>query len=556
MFRITDFLLSEGKEANNKGVRLVILTGKKDLHHPNNLYKTAGKFVEKCKERGIKYFVAYSDSCYIAKKEDEDKWFIYNSGDEKGFELNKENTVVLTRKSVANLQFSLDTLSQIEKRDIYVINSRDCIEKCNDKYRTILLLNDAGVQCPKTALVADQEMLDIAIDKVGGRFPVVMKTISGSKGIGVFKAESIESLKSTLQAIWKMNPSTEILMQEYIGSDGDIRVHVLGGKVIGAMKRLRISGDFRSNYSLGSEIEKIKLTDEQKEMAILASKAVGGIWTGVDIIQSGKQNYVIEVNSSPGTEGIEKITGKDIVGKVLDYITDRNKWVKQTREIGYIKTITIEEFVNLKAKMDTGNGSYCVIHTDKVEIKDGKAFWTYNGKEYSHPYIGNKKVKIRGIFDKYDERPIIKLDVTFGGVTYKDVPFTLANRGNMSTPVLMNREFIKRANLSINPQKRYSATIKENIDKLLKEINEINDLEYSYLEGRSDRVSEIMKKAGYYSSLIRDVNILIKESGLYVGYIDRNNRLLKILESKNNYIKNVGYYENCFNTPLSFKCNR
>ena len=533
--RITDFLLSEKKEPDTKGVTLVILTGKKDSHHPKNLYKTAGKFQAKCKERGIKCFVAYSDSCYLQKDGEEDVWTIYNSGDDKGFILDKEKTVVLTRKSVANLKFSLDTLSQIEKRDIYVVNSRDCIEKCNDKYRTILLLNDAGVQCPKTALVADEAMLDKAIDKVGGKFPVVMKTISGSKGIGVFKADSMEGLKSTLQAIWKMNSTTEILMQEYIGSDGDIRVHVLNGSVIGAMKRLRISGDFRSNYSLGSEIEKIKLTDEQKEMAILASKAVGGVWTGVDIIQSGKQNYVIEVNSSPGTEGIEKVTGKDIVGKVLDFITDRNKWVKQTREVGYIETVHIEGFGDVKSKMDTGNGGHCVIHTDKVDIKDGMANWTYDGKSYSHKYVGSKNIKIRGVLDKYDERTVVNLDVTFGGVTYKDVPFTLANRSNMSTPVLMNRAFIKRANLSINPQRRFSVTLREDTEEisgLLKELSEINDLEYVYLEGITERLDEIRTKKDYYCSLIRDVNLKITESGLYGGYVERNKRMLKILEGK------------------------
>lgn len=533
MSRITQFLLSEAKDPDSKGVQLVILTGKKDFHHPNNLYKTAGKVLKRCKELGIKCFVAFSDSCYIAKDEKEDKWTIYNSGDDEGFPLDKENTVVLTRKSVANLKFSLDTLSQIEKRDIFVVNSRDCIEKCNDKYRTILLLNDLGVSCPKTALVADEAMLDTAIDKVGGKFPVVMKTISGSKGIGVFKADSMEGLRSTLQAIWKMNPTTEILMQEYIGSDGDIRVHVLGGKVIAAMKRLRISGDFRSNYSLGSEIEKIKLTDEQKDMAILAAKAVGAVWAGVDIIQSGKMNYVIEVNSSPGTEGIEKVTGKDVTGRVVEFITDRNKWTKITKEVGYIETVHIEGFGNLKAKMDTGNGSYCAIHTDKVDIKDGKAHWTYNGKDYSHTYVGNKRVKIRGVMDKYDERPVVNLDVTFGNVTYKDVPFTLVNRSNMSTPVLLNRDFIKRANLSINPQRRYSASlVSEDVElnKMLHEINEIQDLEYAHLEGKLGRVAEILERSNYYCALIRDTNLKIKETGLFEGYIERNNRLLKLLE--------------------------
>jgi len=526
--KLSRFLLSEAKEPDNEGVRVVIMTGTKDPHHPENLYKTATKFRDKCKEKGIPYFIAYSDRCYLSKKDD--KWYIFNTGDDNGFEIDKNNTVVITRKSVSKLKVSLDTLSQIEKRDIFVVNNRDCIEKCNDKYRTILLLNDIGVRCPRTTLVTNSDIVEKAIDKVGGKFPIIMKTVSGSKGIGVFKADSIEGLKSTLQAIWKITPDTEIIMQEYIGSDGDIRVHVLGNKVIGAMKRLRISGDFRSNYSLGSEIEKIKLTDEQKELAILASKAVGGIWTGVDIIQSGNKSYVIEVNSSPGTDGIEKVTGKDIVGKVLDFVTDRNKWIRPTVEVGYIETIYIEGFGNLKAKLDTGNGGHCVLHTDKVRIEDGNVVWTFNGKEFSKPHEGNKKIKIRGELGKYEERPVIKLDVTFGGRTYKDILFTLTNRSNMTTPVLLNRRFISQANLSVNPQRKYALSLNENLNKLLSEIYKISDLEYAYIENDRDRLNEIRKHADYYSSLLYETNIELRKIGYDNGLIDRNYRFLKIID--------------------------
>jgi len=112
---------------------------------------------------------------------------------------------------------------------------------------------------------------------------------------------------------------------------------------------------------------------------------------------------------------------------------------------------------DMKAKMDTGNGSYCVIHSDKWEIKkDGYVTWTHLGKEFEHKLDGMKNVRTMG---KMEERPSVLLNVIFNGDTYKDVKFTISNRENMSTPILLNRSFIKQANLVINPAKRYALSL-------------------------------------------------------------------------------------------------
>ena len=368
---------------------------------------------------------------------------------------------------------NLDLITQIERHEIFCVNSRRTIEECSDKYRTILTVANAGLTAPKSALVTSEAGLKISFEKIGEKFPVVLKTITGSKGIGVFTANDWPSLKSTLQTIWKIDEDTEILIQEYIDADFDMRVHVLGETVLASMKRFKIKDDFRSNYSLGGKVEKVKLTDEQIEIAIKAAKAVGAVWCGVDLMEGEDgETYIIEINSSPGTEGIEKASGVDITSKVLDYILDKDNWTRTPIECGYIEKVDIEGFGELSAKLDTGNGSYCVMHADKYEIEKDKVTWSHNGKEYKHKLEGIKTIRRGGLKEDEEDRPVVLLDVGFAGTVYKDIKFTLSNRESRSTPILLNRMFIRKANLVVNAGKRYVLTVKkaEEIEEATKSI--------------------------------------------------------------------------------------
>jgi len=446
-------------EQNVDKIRLVIITGKKNDDDDSDLYKTAGRFRDICKERKIDSYVAFSENAYI--KREKGKVFIHNIDDSEGFEIHSSNTVVIVRGMTGKRKSSLDLLSQLERHNIFCVNGRRTMEECSDKYRTALIMADAGIPTPKTAIVLGTNGIDVAHKKVGGKFPVVLKTLTGSKGIGVFVAESDEGLKSTLQAIWKINPDIEIIMQAYLDADYDVRVHVLGDEVIASMKRFKIKKDFRSNYSLGGKIEKIDITEEQEEIALDAAKAVGAVWCGVDLItnKKDKKNYVIEINSSPGTEGIEKATKKDIVSKVVNYVANKNNWKRPAMECGYLEKIKIEGFGELDAKLDTGNGSYCVIHADEYDIDKDTVTWRVGKKEYSHKMEGIKKVNVGGIETKTEDRPVFWMPITFNGDTY-DLRFTLSDRNGFSTPVLLNRKFLRLANLSVNPAKTYVLSAK------------------------------------------------------------------------------------------------
>jgi hypothetical protein len=311
-------------------------------------------------------------------------------------------------------------------------------------------MSDAKISTPRTALISNEHGIDAGFKKIGGKFPCVVKTLTGEQGVGVFIVDSNEGMKSTLQTVWKLKQGTEVIVQEFLEADYDMRIHILGGKFIAGMKRFKIKKDFRSNYSLGGKVGELKITQDVEELAILAAKCVGAVWAGVDIMKTkdGKL-YVLEINSSPGTEGIEKATKIPITEKVIKHIINKDNWQKTPTECGYI------EMVNIEA-MDTGNGSYCVIHSDKWEIRDDYVIWTNDGKQYEHKLDGMKNSRAMG---KVEERPAVLLNVTFNGETYKDVKFTISNRETMSTPILLNRTFIKQANLVINPAKKYSVSL-------------------------------------------------------------------------------------------------
>lgn len=455
------FYIKEEKIKSAK--RVIILTSKPEDGNEEKVYRTAGRLEDIAKSVGLETFVVFSEDAYLKQEKGTIK--IYNVGKDKGFEIDPEDTIVINRGSVAGYLSSMDLVSQLEKMMFYCVNSRECIEDCADKYRTYLRLKEIGVETPRTALVRSEDGLDRAFNDVGGKFPVVLKTLKGSKGVGVFISESIANMKSVLQTVWKLAPEAEILIQEYIESDGDLRIHVLGNDVIAAMKRIKNKDDFRANYSLGGTVEPVKISPETGAIAIKANKAVKGIWTGVDVIKSKKtgQQYVIEVNSSPGTEGIEKATGKNVVKTVLDYAKDISNWLFKALECGYKEYIEVDGIGKVKAKFDTGNGAYCVIHADGneegVDFKvNGKTVtWKYHGKKMKTKFLRNEKMFVGGMRGYEEERPIIELEIVFNGKKYTE-EFALDYR-EKRVPMLISRHFIRKLHLTIDPAKTYVLSI-------------------------------------------------------------------------------------------------
>lgn len=215
---------------------------------------------------------------------------------------------------------------QLEMQGVYTVSSSIAITRSRDKLRSMQLLAKAGVDIPKTVVSRNSADIDDLIDKLGGT-PVIIKLARGTHGNGVVLAESKKAAKSVLQALYLTNEDgTNILIQEFVKESAgtDIRAFVVGGRVVASMKRQSLDDDFRSNLHKGGEGTPIKLSDEEKKMAIKAAKAMGLNVAGVDMMRSERGPLILEVNASPGF-GIEKVTGRNVAEKIIEYAEQNAK---------------------------------------------------------------------------------------------------------------------------------------------------------------------------------------------------------------------------------------
>ena len=207
---------------------------------------------------------------------------------------------------------------QFEMMKVRTAIDSQAIVRSRDKLRSMQILSRAGVGMPKTAFTNYSEDVPAMINQVGGA-PVIIKLLEGTQGLGVVLAESAKAAQSVIEAFH--NLKARIIVQEFIAESkgADLRAFVVDGKVVGAMKRQGKEGEFRSNLHRGGSGTLVKLTRTEKAAALLATKALGLGIAGVDMLQSKRGPLVLEVNSSPGLEGIEKATGQDIAGRIIEY---------------------------------------------------------------------------------------------------------------------------------------------------------------------------------------------------------------------------------------------
>jgi|TARA_B100000902_G_scaffold252415_1_gene238811 ribosomal protein S6--L-glutamate ligase len=450
--------LTEGKK---DFLRLLIITdepeGAKEFH-------TADRLKEECDKLKYPFYLFKLTGGYTTY-EDGIRRF-HNKDDKKGFEVGAM-TVAVIRGSVTRKDSWLDMVSILERANATLVNPRTTINMCADKYRTSLRLADYGLRQPQTKLINDPEKSNEIVAESGIKFPLIMKTLRGSKGVGVLFVDSEKGLDSIVQLIHKQDEDADLLVQEYIKTEYDVRVHVLGGKVLAAMKRPVIEGDFRSNVSQGSVPQNIKLTELEIEESLKAAKAVGGYWTAVDFIPSkdrvNKPPFFLEVNSSPGTEGIEDATKMNIAKEVIKHFAKSENRYSVPTECGFKEILTIKPFGELVSKFDTGNSGMPVIHSDKYKINGNKITWSLLGKTITSDIIRKEEIKVGGLRDYDETRYVVKLNVEFAGGFYEDVEFTIDDREDR-TPILLDREFMKRLNVMVNPQRKYVITTKYSID--------------------------------------------------------------------------------------------
>lgn len=223
-------------------------------------------------------------------------------------------------------------LRQFEMMGVFPVNESVAITRSRDKLRSLQLLARKGVGLPVTGFAHSPDDVQDMIRMVGGA-PLVIKLLEGTQGIGVVLAETPKAAESVIEAFMGLNAN--ILTQEFIAEAGgaDFRCFVIGDRVVAAMKRQAASGEFRSNLHRGGVASLIKLTPEERSTAVRAAKVMGLNVAGVDILRSNHGPVVIEVNSSPGLEGIEGATGKDVAGMIIRFI-EKNARPNRTRTKG------------------------------------------------------------------------------------------------------------------------------------------------------------------------------------------------------------------------------
>lgn len=215
--------------------------------------------------------------------------------------------------------YGSSVIRQFEMQKTFTTCSSLGLVRSRDKLRSLQILAKAGIGIPKTAFARDPSDINSLIQSVGGT-PLIIKLLEGTQGKGVVLAETRKAAKSVIEAFHGLNAN--ILVQEFIeeAKATDIRAFVIDGKVVAAMKRVGKEGEFRSNLHKGGTGEVVKLSRKEQSTAVKAAEALGLKIAGVDILPSSRGPLVIEVNSSPGLEGIEKATGIDVAGKVITYI--------------------------------------------------------------------------------------------------------------------------------------------------------------------------------------------------------------------------------------------
>ncbi len=226
---------------------------------------------------------------------------------------------IIPRIGASRTFYGTAMVRHFEMMNSFSVAGNLAIARSRDKLRSLQILSKAGVDMPKTVFASNKANAKDVI-KLSGGTPLVLKILEGTQGVGVVLAETQKAAQSVLDAFYGME--VNLLVQEFIKEAGgaDIRAFVVNGEVVGAMKRQGAEGDFRSNLHQGGSAKSIKLSRKEKSTALAAAKAMGLGVCGVDMIPSDRGPLVMEVNSSPGLEGIEKATEIDIAGKIMDYI--------------------------------------------------------------------------------------------------------------------------------------------------------------------------------------------------------------------------------------------
>ena len=233
----------------------------------------------------------------------------------------KEFDAVIPRIGATQTFYGPAVVRQFQEAGVYTLNTSAAISRSRDKLRSLQILAGAGIDMPATGFGHATRDIEGLLETVGGA-PLVVKLLEGTQGKGVVLAETKKSAESVIGAFRQLDAN--FIVQKFISeaNGSDIRAFVVGNRVVAAMMRTAPPGEFRSNVHQGGTVQNIKLTPKERGLAIRAAKAMGLNVAGVDLIRSDDGPLLLEINSSPGLQGIEAASGIDVAGEVIDFLTE------------------------------------------------------------------------------------------------------------------------------------------------------------------------------------------------------------------------------------------
>ena len=427
----------------------------------------SNKILKECKKRNIPCHIVNTSEAWISKNDLEKGTLLVSNidGEDTEIEFDLSKTICFTRAGVLEDETGLALLSTFENAGAFMINTRNGMLTCDNKMSAYISFERDNIPTPRTALISNEKGLIHAHEKLGGKYPVIMKTLTGTQGIGVSVVESEKSMISVAQSLWKFGAA--LLLQEFLKFDFDVRTLVIDGRILASTKRISAKKDFRSNRHREATTEPYKLSDDERTVVLQAARSVGAYMVGVDHAIVNKQLYVLECNGSPGIGSefalyntakredtyVGKTTPENVVKELFDYLSqDVHRKYSFTREAGFHERIVIDGYGPVRAKFDTGNGTTAsMFHVDKIDVSGKTVKWEKDGKKFTSKLEGESQATRMGDIDK---RPIVFVDITFNNKLYTDVPIGLTLKDSRST-FLVNRDLLTRFKVNVNPNRKF-----------------------------------------------------------------------------------------------------
>ena len=456
MEKFKSFITEEVKDK----ITVLILTSSKSKKPE----LVTGMILEECGKLGLPCYPIVVSEAWIADNDIEKGTVKIKNydGNEKDIDIVTSETVVFVRAGSLETEIGLALLGTLQNAGCFMINDRDGMLTCDNKMSAYTAFERNGVNTPRTSLVNNVKSVEDAHKRIGGRFPVIIKTVTGTQGIGISKVNDMESMVSVIQSLWKYNAS--LIIQEFLKMDFDVRTIVINGRICASTKRIKPPKDFRSNRHRGAKTEPYKLSEEEIKVLLSAARATGAYMVGVDHAVVGNNIYVLECNGSPGLRSnfqsyditqIPQVPSKEekVVKFILQYLQNPvHRKHKFNLEAGYHETLDIEGYGPIRAKFDTGNGTKASMFVvDKMDVSGKNVKWEKDGKKFNSKIIG---VSHPQHVDKIDERPIVTVNIKFNNMKYMDVPIGLTTKDSAST-FLINRDLLTRFRVSVNPNRKF-----------------------------------------------------------------------------------------------------